>query len=158
MRYKVVEAALWVLLATATLWCTRQWRGPELHVAATSRYTMASAPSPRLGDSAGASATAKGIAGRNPFRLDRRAAPPPGTAALAGHPAPVNPSPPLWVSGMVGPPWKAVLEGVPGREFGVLVKAGDRIGDLRIRSIDGRAVIVSSPDTTWRLLTRREWN
>jgi hypothetical protein len=73
----------------------------------------------------------------------------------ADMPPPPAFRPPLAVSGMVGPPWAAVLEGVPGQDHGVLVRGGERFGDLRVRSVSPAAVVVSSPDTTWRLTLRR---
>jgi len=46
---------------------------------------------------------------------------------------------------------------VPGRQGGTLVKSGDRLGDLRIRSVTRDQVVVQGADTTWRLTVRRPW-
>ena len=58
----------------------------------------------------------------------------------------------------MGPPWQALLEGVPGREgTAVVVRRGDVLGDLRIRDVTGTTVTVVGPDTTWRLTVRKGW-
>lgn len=113
------------------------------------------APAPMLERQANA------VAAGNPFRLDRAAAPVPFARPARGPslpPAPPRPPPPpLAVSGIVGPPWAALLDGVPGREGSLLVRSGDRVGDLRIRSVSRTLVVVQGPDTTWRLTMKRTW-
>jgi hypothetical protein len=109
-------------------------------------------------------AAARDVMGGNPFRLDRAPAPigfaQPTAGPYAAPPSyepPPPPRPQLAVSGIMGPPWQAVLEGVPGREGGVLVRKGDVLGELRIRDVTQTVVVVSAPDTTWRLSVRRPW-
>ena len=75
---------------------------------------------------------------------------------------PVRPTKPVLVlRGVVGGPgaqrWEAVLDGVPGRERGVVVRAGDVLGGaagagaLRVRQVDAGGVVITGMDTTWRL-------
>jgi hypothetical protein len=124
------------------------------------------------------------VARGNPFRLDRSPSPlgssPPGQLGLgmmvgtgyppypppAGMPSPgaypayTPPGIPrqggvLRVTGISGPPWEALIEGIPGKQGAVVVRAGDRVEDLRIRSISAELVVVQGQDTTWRLQIKR---
>lgn len=98
------------------------------------------------------------VVARDPFRLARA----PASLPFAGRHAVASassrpPKPNLTLTGLLGPPWRAVIEGIPGREGGALVSAGDTIAGLLIRSIRADTVIVRGADTTWRLTVRREW-
>jgi hypothetical protein len=139
---------------------------------------VSAAASARLGSASEA------VARGNPFRLDRSPAPlgssPPGQLGLgmmvrtgyppypppAGMPSPgaypayTPPGIPrqggaLRVTGISGPPWEALIEGIPGKQGAVVVRAGDRVEDLRIRSISSELVVVQGQDTTWRLQIKR---
>jgi hypothetical protein len=58
--------------------------------------------------------------------------------------------PDVRVSAIVGgPPWQAVLQGVPGFPTDVVVRRGDRLVDLSIGAITGTSVRLVSPDTSW---------
>lgn len=63
----------------------------------------------------------------------------------------------LSVTGIIGPPWEAVVEGMPGKETGVVVRPGDRYGELRVRTVRRDTVVIQGADTTWRLTVRRAW-
>lgn len=98
----------------------------------------------------------------NPFRLSRRPSTVAYRAQLEGIPAspPVAkaPKPLLALAGIVGgPPWQALIDGLPGRTGTVVVRSGESIGDLRVRSVRQDAVIVADADTTWHLTVRRAW-
>lgn len=104
--------------------------------------------------------SARIVAG-DPFRLARRppavaygATPAPGAAA-----APVSPRPTLTVSGIVGgPPWAALLDGVPGRDGSILVHAGDTLAGLRVLRISQITVTLTGRDTTWHLTLNHPWH
>jgi hypothetical protein len=69
---------------------------------------------------------------------------------------PAPPKPPLQLRGVIGgPPWDAVLEGVPGRQAGVVVRLGDHVGGLGIVALKRDTVVVEGFDTTWTLTMRR---
>lgn len=93
----------------------------------------------------------------DPFRMARAPSPVPfGAPGLAVAAAPSAISvPPLLLRGIVGPPWRAVLEGAPGIEFGQLVRTGDSIGGARVLAVGSDAVTLRTPDTTWTLTMRR---
>ena len=99
----------------------------------------------------------------DPFRLARR---PPAVTyrpELEGMPPPPPPppkppKPPLALSGVVGgPPWTALIEGIPGRERSALVRQGDTLSGLTIKRVGRDTVTVVGMDTTWRLIVRRAW-
>jgi hypothetical protein len=96
---------------------------------------------------------------RHPLRLSRRL---PSVAFAAVPAAFMPPSAPmpstrtarprLSLRGIVGgPPWSAILEGIPGRSTSVAVTSGDHFGDLHVRRIDASEVVITGNDTIWRL-------
>ncbi len=98
---------------------------------------------------------ARQVSQSNPFRLDRRpAALPFGSIppeVVAEVPAAARPP---TVSGIVGPPWRAALEGVPGRDGAVLVMAGDTLNGWRVREVRRDSIVIEMSETTWRLAVR----
>ena len=105
-------------------------------------------------------AASEAIVARDPFRLDRKpsdVAYSPGMESAPPSP-PKPPRPALAVVGIVGgPPWEALVEGIPGRQGSVLVRRGDTLSGLRVRSITKDIVRISGMDTTWTLPVRRAW-
>lgn len=70
-------------------------------------------------------------------------------------PAPARPR--LVLSGIVGgPPWAALIDGLPGKEGTTLVQLGDTLSGLRVQSVTARGVVVIGMDTTWTLTIDRE--
>ena len=64
--------------------------------------------------------------------------------------------PTLSLAGIVGgPPWVALLEGVPGRDATVALATGDTVAGLRVRSVDRNVAVIAGTDTVWRLILRR---
>lgn len=103
---------------------------------------------------------AEAIAG-DPFRLDREPASiafdPTRPATQSAAPA-APPKPTLAVRAVVGgPPWEALVDGIPGRSGSSRVRAGDRIAELIFVTINKDLVIVQGMDTTWRLGVARSW-
>jgi hypothetical protein len=166
MNRRRMEAMLWVLALAVLLLGWQRWRGAEPAAAAPPSALAATPPEPRRIANERLAAAARSVVGGNPFRLDRAPAPigfnQPAPGMMPGgmpvYEPPPPPRPQLAVTGIVGPPWQALLEGVPGREGGaVAVKRGDVLGELRIRDVTRTTVVVSAPDTTWRLTVRRAW-
>jgi hypothetical protein len=164
-----MEALLWALALAFLLLGASRWRRAEPAAEEPASVVDAVPAEPRRVPRERLAAAARSVAGGNPFRLDRAPAPigfqqPPAPGmpgTLTGMPPPYEPPAPprpqLLVSGIVGPPWQAMLEGVPGREGAVVVRQGDALGELRIREITRSVVVVASPDTTWRLTVRTPW-
>ncbi|MGH7679626.1 MAG: hypothetical protein ACRENU_14240 [Gemmatimonadaceae bacterium] len=91
---------------------------------------------------------------RNPFRLSRRKADVPFVPRGQAAPPPPAPvvHPTLTLKGIVGgPPWQAVVDGLPGQPVGTVVSAGNVFDKLVVRSVSRDSVVIQSPDTTWRL-------
>jgi hypothetical protein len=102
------------------------------------------------------------IVAGNPFRTNRSPAPVPFTLDVGAAKSPAVAAPAaaravLTLRGIVGPPWSALIEGMPGTAAATVVKAGDRFGDLRVEAIRHDTVIVRGADTTWRLVVARAW-
>ncbi|MCC6317241.1 MAG: hypothetical protein IT361_06060 [Gemmatimonadaceae bacterium] len=109
---------------------------PEIHLAA-----------PMVAESIAAAAEV--VERRNPFSISRR----PVTTSQRVEPAAARPQPPLLqLQGIVGgPPWSAVVQGIPGRDGEVLVQPGDTIAGLRIVRVTSTSVLVAMRDTAWAL-------
>ena len=54
-----------------------------------------------------------------------------------------------------GPPWQAVIDGIPGQAQGTLVRTGSAFDKLVMRTVTRDSVVVQGPDTTWILSFRR---
>lgn len=142
----------------------QRWRAEPV-TAAPEKALSATPAAPRRVSAERLARATGTVNGGNAFRLDRapapvgfaQPAPPDMMGAPAHYVAPPPPRPQLAVSGIVGPPWQAAVEGVPGREGAVVVRMGDVLGDLRIREVTRTTVVVSAPDTMWRLTVRRPW-
>jgi len=96
------------------------------------------------------------------FRLDRRPAAlaygsSPDTLANRPVPAPAPPRPALVLVGIVGPPWRALVDGIPGHDGSVLLHAGQVMAGLRVREVTATGASISAADTTWHLAIKRTW-
>lgn len=156
-----VELSIWtatVMLLAGTLLV---WRRPMAEPHAGRAHDVAAAPVAR--DAAQFARLAGGIIASDPFRLDRepnplRYDPDNPHAVQSGAAAPPPQRPALLLRAIVGgPPWEALLEGIPGRSGPALVRPGDTLGDLVIRSVFRDTVVVAGLDTTWRLGIGRGW-
>jgi hypothetical protein len=157
MTRRRMERLLWGLALGLLAWGRARW----IHAVPFAPPAALSAPEavdpPTLAGLAQRLRQVDSATARNPFRLDRSPAPvAPPSDPLGGQVAPPPFRPSLALSGITGPPWAAVLEGVPEHENGVVVRGGERFGELQVRSVARGGVVVSSSDTTWRL-TLRHW-
>jgi hypothetical protein len=59
--------------------------------------------------------------------------------------------------GVVGPPWLALLDGVPERQGVVLVAQGDTLGSIHVVRVSADAVTLRSADSTWTLQLTSKW-
>jgi hypothetical protein len=66
-----------------------------------------------------------------------------------------QPRPVLVLKAIVGgPPWQAVIDGIPGQPPGTFAKQGTRFDKLTIRAVTRDSVIVQGTDTAWVLSFR----
>jgi hypothetical protein len=162
MTARGMRQALWMMTAIAALLAAVGWRLGAPVLDATIPPLPRGARELRRSSSDSLSAAAAAIAAHDPFRADHH---PPSVAyrpELEGiappPPPPKPPKPRLALAGIVGgPPWEALLDSVPGRDGSVLVRKGDTLGGLRVRSIGRDTVIVQGADTVWKLVVKRPW-
>jgi hypothetical protein len=126
---------------------------PHVHPAATVRTQV---PSPtRRALRAAADTTVE----NDPFRLSNSPPDVDATARSNGPrpAAPSHPPRPVLVLKAItgGPPWQAIVSGIPGQNGDALVAPGAAFGVLTVQSITRDAVVVRAPDTTWTLSLKR---
>ena len=106
-----------------------------------------SAPTPR--------ATARRAAPiRSPFRLDgaipdRRFGEPPAEASVQPVELPAVRYEIVVKALVGGPPWAAVLVGLPGESLERVVRIGDRFGSVQIERVGEDGVRLATGDTSW---------
>lgn len=94
----------------------------------------------------------------DPFRLERRPATVRFGATSGSAPPLTSTRPQLVLKGIIGgPPWEALLEGLPERQGIVIARRGDRFATLRVRAVSATGAIVDGADTTWHLTIRKAW-
>jgi hypothetical protein len=153
--YRAALALLWSLAIAAGFAAVSAWKSAAAPaLVATSWGTTNGSPAPTRTTPNLTVAFAR-LQERNPFRFDRRPAlvrydpwqPPTmiATAQVASRPIPV-------VTGILGgPPWLAVVEGLPGEEAGVVLGIGDKLSGYTVRAIRGDTVVIATEDTVFRL-------
>jgi hypothetical protein len=98
------------------------------------------------------------IISNDPFRLSNtpssiRYSPSSDNVGLSAS-APLRPN--LTLKAIVGgPPWQAIVDGIPGQPQGTLVRAGNAFDKLIARAVTRDSVVIQGPDTTWVLSFRR---
>ena len=100
------------------------------------------------------------IVDSNPFRLDHASLPVAVTQSPAlvpppAPPVPARPPAPILTAVLGGPPWRAVLEGVPGSDLPMVVSGGMRVGPFVVVTVGPMGVQLTAGDTTWNLRLRR---
>ena len=123
---------------------------------ATNSFRL-SAPPPRISDDSLVDAAGTTVT-NDPFRIANHPAAVRFSARNQGGPPPTPaPRPTMTVQAIIGgPPWQAVIDGLPGAQPGTIVQAGSRFDKLVVRSVDRDAVTVQGPDTTWKLPIKRD--
>lgn len=150
----------------ALLWCSAGLlaTAAAMHGAGRYRALLATAPVPPAGDAGGArrwaapdarGEWASGTVAANPFRSTRDAAPLPfGSVApvvLDAPPAPVQ----ITVTGVAGPPWAAIVQGLPSRPQGMVLRPGQRVAGIEVVHISQAGVRLRSADSVWTVGVRR---
>jgi len=102
------------------------------------------------------------IAARNLFRPERTSADEQShtgpSMAMTMMPQPPSSKPRLLLRGVLGgPPWDAIIEGIPGREGSVVLRAGQSLGGVTVRAVRRDTAWARGFDTTWTLTLARTW-
>lgn len=148
-----------VLAALLVLGGARRWRDAVAIVDGAS--TLAGAVSANTAPTAtgNSAAVVESLIERGIFSYAAQPSEPGPAESQAPTPEPPPPPPPrpqLVVTGIVGgPPWMAVVEGLPGRSEAAVVGSGDRVGTLVVRRVTATSVEIVAPDTVWNLAVRR---
>lgn len=103
-----------------------------------------------------------GIVDRNPFRPQRKPSPiryqPGGSTIAAEVPEPEPVRPTFILRGIIDAQEpRAVIEGFPGTNQPIAVRAGEQRGAFRIEEIAKNRVVITGPDTTWTLELKPPW-
>lgn len=163
-RYTALALSFAALAAVDAI----RWRGaaPEPQSAMAAGGLFASphdAHATRDADDAPLDSAADAIASNDAFRLANEPAAvryDPSDGTRAGRTASAPPLAPLrptmTLKAIVGgPPWQAVVDGIPGRPPGTIVRAGNAFDRLVARRVTRDSVVIQGPDTTWVLTFQR---
>jgi len=160
VKSRATEFGLWAVAllslgVTGAIW----WRTFRSRTAAGAAVWPAPSPAPRPSADSLAILTSRIVDG-DVFRLDRKPAAAPyrvaRDSAVASAPAPAPPPKPvLSLVGIVGgPPWAALVDGIPAHDGTMLVHASDTVGALRVTRVTSRSVTITGLDTVWHLTTK----
>lgn len=156
MMVRWVEGTLYlfaVTLSSATAWRITHAIPPHAPVQIAMALGL---PAPHATTDSLADAIAL-IAAENLFRPERASANDADEATGTAGTLPVmRPSrPTLVLRGVLGgPPWDAIIDGVPGHAGSVVLRTGQRFGELEVRAFRHDTVFIRGMDTTWTLTLR----
>lgn len=161
MTSAVVARALVAASVAALVVAGIRWRrAAPVSAPVAASVVMARVHAEPIADSALAEAEDYTVSA-DPFRLSN--SPPsvrydPASDGIApGYAAPANsqPRPLLVLKAIVGgPPWQAVIDGIPGQPAGTVARAGTTFGRIVVRAVTRDSVIVQGADTSWVLSFR----
>jgi hypothetical protein len=163
MRGRTIERTLWVVAAGAASFAFATLRDASAmsgRVAASPAPVGLVLPLPTLANADSLGEAVGIIAEGNLFRAERAAADPDRAAPVSamGMPLAASTKPRLVLRGILGgPPWDALIDGVPGRDGALLVRAGQTIAGVTVRAVRRDTVFVRGFDTTWTLTLGRSW-
>jgi hypothetical protein len=146
-----------LLVASVVAWGLgfERWRAAAPLENPPHRIAVAHAPErPQPTDSALDDAQDATVA-NDPFRLANEPPSvrydPSADGVIASAPVPLV-RPTLTLKAIIGgPPWQAVIDGIPGQPPGTIAGPGVRFDKLVIRSVSRDSVVVQGPDTSWVL-------
>jgi hypothetical protein len=161
MSRRPIEQGLWLvtIVATAVGIVTLRAGGSLAMATSSASQLPAAAVAPERAAPESLEVAVGDIADRNLFRPERASAEEREATARPPVPGAIAPTPRprLVLRGVLGgPPWDAVIEGIPGREGAIVVRAGQSISGITVRSVHRDTVHVRGFDTTWAL-TLRTW-
>ncbi len=164
MRATLVERFLWLgaLIAMLTGIVTLHRSSTRAFAAVRPAILPAVGVSPPRADADSLESAVEEIAARNLFRLERTSAEE-QEVSQPGVPMGIPPQPPvarprLVLRGVLGgPPWDAIIEGIPGREGSVVLRSGESLGGITVRAIHRDTAWARGFDTTWTLTLAKTW-
>lgn len=159
---RIAQAILWVVAAGAAACFIAVWHRADAGVRVEPRLVSGLTREPRRIDVQELRRAATQLRDRNPFRLERTPTAvrfgSQTTVAEPGIEAVQPQRPNLELAGIVGgPPWFALVEGIPGREIGAILVPGQELNGIRLERLRGDTAVLAGLDTTWVLLPKRAW-
>jgi hypothetical protein len=154
---------LWT--ATALIACVAAWawhEGGDYPPIELERQLARSVESPKPRSTTDLLEATEAVIRTNPFRANRRPSSlpfgeePPLEYDL--HTPEISAKPELALVGLTGgPPWEALVAGLPGQEGAVLFREGDVIAGFLVARITRDSAEVQGLDTTWVLRLKNSW-
>lgn len=160
MTRRHIERALWSCAALTVTAGVLGMRGAGPRIAGGVAALPVIATTPARPTSAALDSAVDEVVERNLFRPKRAVAEEREASSALGPMAMTVPSskPHLVLKGVLGgPPWDAVVEGIPGREGAVVIRAGETVAGVTVRAIRRDTAFVRGFDTTWALPLTRTW-
>ncbi len=160
MRVRRIEVAFAVLGVLFIVLAWRRWDSALAGASPSGAYAVTPLRRPATTFAAAVLDSAvDATVGNDPFRLANapsKVAYDPAMDLPGGGIAPVVPvqvaRPSLVLRGIIGgPPWQAVLDGIPGQGSGTIVRGGMTFDKLAVRSVSRDTVTIQGADTTWKL-------
>lgn len=152
MKFRRMEALLALTTIVSVVAALARWQQASVSPALFDLPLSVPAESSLVASDTGIGSMAREMSERNPFRLSNRPSRFRHGETPASGPITIAYRPQLTVAAVVGgPPWTALLGGVPGVAGMVLVRPGDVVDSIHISSIARGRVVVRLPDTTWVL-------
>jgi hypothetical protein len=161
MTKRLPVALMFGALASLNTAAVYRWRH-AIPVRPDRSFAIAAAP--RVLDDASDSALAEfetTITSNDPFRLSNTPASVRYDPSIEGSPGALNTGvaplrPQFTLKAIVGgPPWQAIVDGIPGQPPGTIVRNGLAFEKLVVRSVTRDSIVIQGPDTTWVLTFRR---
>ena len=161
LRSELALAAACLAFSAAAVVRWRRALDGVAPVSARPRTLVRAPATARLDDDSIADAAAF-VAENDPFRLSSAPASVAYSPAMDAGPStlaqPVvaHVRPNLVLRGIIGgPPWQAIVDGIPGQPAGAIVRQGMAFDAITIRTVTRDTVFVQSPDTSWKLTLAR---
>jgi hypothetical protein len=159
---RFIEVVVWAIGAGTILASIWAWSHPLSTIHTRANFVPALSTEQRGIDTRSVRSAAIELQNRNPFRMERS---PTSTrfgsmeVAPAADVAEAHVSRPnLVLAGVIGgPPWFALVEGIPGREAGVALMQGEEVNGFRLVRLRGDTAVLSGLNTTWVLLPKQVW-
>jgi hypothetical protein len=164
VKVLTLERSLFALTGVLLLSAALRWRAVDATPAvATVGVPPARARAHSPSDSALGDAEDWTVS-NDPFRLSNEPPDvlydPANEAAQAARGAGLTPPPlrPTFVLKAIvgGPPWHAVVDGIPGQPQGTVIRQGSQYDKLLVRSVTRDSVVIQGPDTSWVLRFGRQ--
>ena len=154
MTPRRLEQLLWSLTAIVPIGGSVVMHRLLTPAVTNSRIERAQPPNDNVHGAARPDALLGKLLAADPFRRDHGRFEPATsiTAPVLQATRPAPPKPKLVLRGIVGgPPWDAIIEGLPNREGSFVLRSGDSVSGLKVRSVRADRVTIRGMDTTWIL-------